>query len=106
MEQLAPLRQRPEASAILSDIDGTLAPIVRDPDAATVPADAREVLRALAERYALVGCLSGRSALEARRIVGLDQLAYAGNHGFEMLVPGAEEPALDAAVLGRESIAR
>src|SRR4051812_46989681 len=103
---IAPLRERPDASAILSDIDGTLAPIVQDPGAAAVPDDAREVLAALAERYALVGCLSGRDALEARRIVGLSELAYAGNHGFEMLRPGDDAPALEASVRDREHLAR
>jgi trehalose 6-phosphate phosphatase len=105
-ELVAPLRERPDASAILSDIDGTLAPIVQDPSAAAVPDDARVVLAALAERYALVGCLSGRGALEARRIVGLRQLAYAGNHGFELLAPGADAPVLDSSVEGREVLAR
>src|SRR4051812_11971624 len=105
-ELIAPLRERPEASAVLSDVDGTLAPIVQDPGAAAVPDDAREVLAALSERYALVGCLSGRGALEARRIVGLSELAYAGNHGFELLAPGADQPVLDETVRGREDRAR
>ncbi len=39
-------------------------------------------------RYGLVGCLTGRRALDARRIVGVEEIAYAGNHGFEMLRPG------------------
>jgi len=105
-ELIAPLRERPEASAVLSDVDGTLAPIVQDPGAAAVPDDAREVLAALAERYGLVGCLSGRGALEARRIVGLSELAYAGNHGFELLAPGEDAPALDSSVQGREGLAQ
>jgi trehalose-phosphatase len=105
-ELIAPLRERPGASAVLSDIDGTLAPIVQDPAAAAIPDEARKVLAELAERYAVVGCLSGRPAAEARRIVGLDQLSYAGNHGFELLAPGAKEPVLDEAVRGREDRAR
>jgi len=103
---LAPLRQAPRSSAVLCDVDGTLAPIVADPSAAAVPADAREVLRALARRYALVGCISGRRALDARSIVGVEELAYAGNHGLELLEPGADEPILDPAVSENAGAAR
>ncbi|MGA8219173.1 MAG: trehalose-phosphatase [Solirubrobacterales bacterium] len=95
---LLPLRRDPAHSAVLTDVDGTIAPIVHDPVDAAVPERTRDLLRALAERYALVGCLSGRRALEARRIVGLDELAYSGNHGFELLLPGEEvrpDPSLD-----------
>ena len=34
-------------------------------------------------------------------MVGLEELAYAGNHGLELLPPGAEEPSLDPAVADR-----
>jgi trehalose-phosphatase len=71
-----------------------------------VPDATREALRALSGRFALVGCLSGRRALEARRIVGLDELVYAGNHGFELLRPGEDEPRADPALRGRERAAR
>ncbi|HSC20700.1 MAG TPA: trehalose-phosphatase, partial [Solirubrobacterales bacterium] len=60
---LGPLREEPGRSAILTDVDGTLAPIVERAEEATVPAAAREVLARLSERYALVGCISGRQAL-------------------------------------------
>jgi trehalose 6-phosphate phosphatase len=99
---LAPLREDPGRSAILTDVDGTIAPIVTDPAAAAVPEPTRELLRSLAERYALVGCLSGRRALDARRVVGLDQLAYSGNHGFELLLPGEDEVRPDPSLDGHE----
>jgi trehalose 6-phosphate phosphatase len=96
---LAPLKNDPAGSAILTDIDGTIAPIVLDPSAAVVPEHTRELLRTLAGRYALVGALSGRRARDARRIVGLEDLAYSGNHGFELLLPGDNkvrpDPSLD-----------
>lgn len=98
-ELLAPLRERPERAAVLTDVDGTIAPIAERPELAEVPGRARALLAALAERYALVGAISGRRALDARRMVGLDQLAYSGNHGFELLLPGDSEarpdPSLD-----------
>jgi trehalose 6-phosphate phosphatase len=100
---IAPLRERPERSAVLSDVDGTLAPIVQDPSEAAVPAETRDLLRALAERYALVACLSGRRALDARRVVGVDELAYSGNHGFELLLPGESEVRPDPSLDGHEA---
>jgi len=100
--RLAPLRDEPERAAILTDVDGTLAPIVERAEEATVPVAAREALAALSERYALVGCISGRRAEEARRLVGLDSLAYAGNHGLELLLPGDRSPQPDPSVAGRE----
>jgi trehalose 6-phosphate phosphatase len=91
---LEPLRADPAASAILCDIDGTLAPIVDDPEAAVVPPEATAVLADLARRYRLVACVSGRRASAARRMVGLDQLTYAGNHGLELLGPDDSTPHL------------
>lgn len=99
---IASLREHPDRSAILTDVDGTIAPITTDPADATVPDGTRELLRLLAERYALVGCLSGRRALDARRVVGLDGLAYSGNHGFELLLPGDTEVRPDPSLDGHE----
>jgi trehalose 6-phosphate phosphatase len=97
-EVVAPLRGDPDASALLFDIDGTLAPIVPDPEDAAVPEETRQVLRRLAGRYALVACVTGRRALEARWIVGVEEVVYSGNHGLELLRPGADEPELDPAI--------
>jgi trehalose 6-phosphate phosphatase len=99
---IAPLREDPDRSAVLTDVDGTIAPIVADPAEAGVPEETRRVLRELAKRYALVGCLSGRRALDARRVVGLDELAYSGNHGFELLLPGDDEVRPDPSLDGHE----
>jgi trehalose 6-phosphate phosphatase len=99
---LAPLRDHADRSAVLTDVDGTIAPITTDPAEATVPEGTRKLLRLLAERYALVGCLSGRRALDARRVVGLDELAYSGNHGFELLLPGDTDVRPDPSLDGHE----
>jgi trehalose 6-phosphate phosphatase len=100
---LEPLRADPSRAAILTDVDGTLAPIVERAGEATVPTAAREVLARLSERFGLVGCVSGRRAEEARRLVGLDRIAYAGNHGLELLLPGDEAPRPDPSLAGRET---
>lgn len=99
------LRADPGRTAILTDVDGTLAPIVERPEQAAVPERARQLLAELSGRFALVGCISGRRALEARRLVGVERLAYAGNHGLELLLPGEERPRLDASLRGAEDAA-
>jgi trehalose 6-phosphate phosphatase len=96
------LHTEPARAAILTDIDGTLAPIVDRPEQATLDPRTIVLIKRLADRYRLVGCISGRRAEEARRLVRIDGIAYAGNHGLEMLVPGRDGPRLDPAVLGHE----
>jgi trehalose 6-phosphate phosphatase len=105
-ELLEPLRRDPGGAAILLDVDGTIAPIVDRPDDAAVPDETRELLRELAGRYGLVAGVSGRPALDARRIVGLDEIAYSGNHGFELLLPGESEPHPDPSLDGHDEDAR
>jgi len=90
VEPLALLAAEPERAALFFDVDGTLAPIVGDPAAARVPAATRAQLERLADRYALLACVTGRPSAVARRIVGLQQLTYVGEHGLE-LEPEAKE---------------
>lgn len=85
---IARLAEAPERAALLLDVDGVLAPIVDVPHEATVPEETRAELRRLHARYALVACISGRAGPDARRVVGLDELVYVGEHGLE-LVPEA-----------------
>lgn len=74
---------------MLLDIDGTLAPIVRHAEDAHVPEATRTLLIEIAKRYGVVGCISGRRAGTARQIVAIGSIAYVGNHGGELLRPGA-----------------
>jgi trehalose 6-phosphate phosphatase len=83
-ELLRQLAAEPEQAAVLLDVDGTLAPIVPRPEDARVPEATRAELRRLASRYALVGCLSGRTGEDARRVVGVDGIVYVGAHGLEL----------------------
>jgi trehalose 6-phosphate phosphatase len=107
LQQLVePLREARAESAVLLDVDGTLAPIVEDPAQASVPEPTRAALRKLAGSFALVACVSGRRSLEARRLVGVEELTYAGNHGLEVLAPGEQEAALDASLGNRANAAR
>ena len=97
-ELLAPLRADPAAAAVLLDIDGTLAPIVRHASDAAVPEQTRMTLIELARRYRTVACVSGRSAAVARQMVAIGSIAYIGNHGSELLAPGSREAIVDPEV--------
>jgi trehalose-phosphatase len=69
------------------DYDGTLVPIRRRPDLASLRPERRAELARLG-RKALVGIVSGRPVDELRRIVGVPGLAYIGNHGLEIRAKG------------------
>ena len=94
---LARLAEKPGATAVLLDVDGTLAPIVARPEDAVVPDKTRGLLERLAARYALVACVSGRPGDEVAQLVGVDGVVYIGEHGLE-LDPRADEwaPAIAA----------
>jgi len=67
------------------DFDGTLAPIVDQPDTAQMPQETRRVLRNLASREKVsLAIISGRPLSDLRTRVGLRNLIYAGNHGLEI----------------------
>jgi trehalose-phosphatase len=103
---LEPLRAEPAKAAILTDFDGTLAPIVERADEVALPDGARGILLRLIDRYAMVGAISGRRAADVRDRMGLDGLAYAGNHGLELMMPGENAPRPDPSVGGREGDTR
>lgn len=94
---LAPLLADPAQAAVLLDIDGTLAPIVEYASDARVPEPTRQLLAAIARRYRLVACVSGRRASEARALVCIGTITYLGSHGAELLRAGWMEPQLDRA---------
>ncbi len=97
MDPLTPFRADPGNSAILLDIDGTLAPIAPHPSGAAVPPATLAILTALVARYGLVGCISGRAAADARRLVPIAGLVFAGNHGLEIDLGSGVELAAEAA---------
>ena len=97
-QALEPLRADPASAAILLDIDGTLAPIVEFAADANVPEQTRHLLIAIARRYGMVACVSGRRASEARAMVSVGTISYIGSHGAELLRAGWTEPVLDPLV--------
>jgi trehalose 6-phosphate phosphatase len=103
---LAPLRERPAESALFLDFDGTLAPIVERPEEARLLDGVTPLLEELAGRMGLVAFLSGRPIGQLQAMVGLDQLAYAGNHGMELRRRGEEAAVADEAAAQVPAIQR
>ncbi|MDQ0991570.1 trehalose-phosphatase [Streptomyces sp. V3I7] len=88
-EGLAALLARPRRAVIGLDFDGTLAPIVADPDQARAHPDAVPALAALAPKVASVAVVTGRPAGVAVRnggfagVPGLEHLVVLGHYGAE-----------------------
>ena len=72
--------------AVFLDYDGTLTPIVARPDQALLADERRNTLRELAKCYP-VAIVSGRDLRDVRELVGLEELIYAGSHGFDIAGP-------------------
>ena len=91
---------------IALDYDGTLTPIVERPELAILSDDMRSAVTALANRCT-VAVISGRDLNDVKDLVGIDNLFYAGSHGFDISGPAGRRiasqqgseflPALDRA---------
>lgn len=67
------------------DYDGTLTPIVQNPDNAFMPQKTKEILRCLLKNPCLrVAIISGRALKDIKNKIGLEGIIYAGNHGLEI----------------------
>ena len=64
--------------------DGTLAPIVDNPDEAVMTDEMRETLKRLSE-VCTVSIISGRTRETIESMIGIDGLVYAGSHGIDIL---------------------
>jgi trehalose 6-phosphate phosphatase len=62
-----------------------------------VPKELRELLWRLSQMYRVVAGVSGRTTEDALRLVGLEEVVYYGNHGFEVLRGGEIEIVPEAA---------
>ena len=72
---------------VFLDYDGTLTPIVEASDAAVLAAPMRAAIARLA-RHAPVAVVSGRAREKVREFVAVENLYYAGSHGFDIDGPG------------------
>lgn len=73
------------------DVDGTIAPIVRDPDKATIPDDTLAVLKVLASTPSTeLALITGRDLDSLSRMEQLDGIWRAVEHGGLVLAPGQQ----------------
>ncbi|RDX65332.1 putative trehalose-phosphate phosphatase G, partial [Mucuna pruriens] len=75
--------------AIFLDYDGTLSPIVDDPDCAFMSESMRTTVRSVA-KYFPTAIISGRSRDKVFDLVKLSELYYAGSHGMDIIGPVSE----------------
>ncbi|XP_040581786.1 uncharacterized protein [Lepeophtheirus salmonis] len=77
---------------LLLDYDGTLTPIVSHPDLAVIPPETKAILERLSHRKdVFIAIISGRSVSNAKKMVGLEGITYAGNHGLEISYPDGSQ---------------
>jgi trehalose 6-phosphate phosphatase len=95
----ARLARRAREVALCLDFDGTIAPIVDDPEAARPPPGVVELLGRLATRYAAVALISGRPATYLAEHVGAPRVRYLGLYGLQEIRDGRVQvdPRLEAA---------
>jgi trehalose 6-phosphate phosphatase len=80
-----------ERLGILTDFDGTIAPLTIRPGDAAISESARLALEALVERLPLVGVMSGRALFDLRSKIDLPHLLYIGSHGLAWWYDGIDE---------------
>ncbi|KAK6135347.1 hypothetical protein DH2020_030907 [Rehmannia glutinosa] len=71
---------------VFLDYDGTLSPIVNDPDRAFMSDPMRSAVREVAMHFP-TAIISGRSRDKVYEFVKLDEVYYAGSHGMDIMVP-------------------
>jgi len=82
--------------SVFLDFDGTLSPIVDDHREARIPEETRVAVARLAERCP-VAVISGRDLADVRARVGIEDVIYAGDHGFDIAGPDGLEARPEAA---------
>jgi trehalose 6-phosphate phosphatase len=86
--RLLPVLKDPPIALFL-DFDGTLSPIVGDPECAVLPGETRDTLLRISRLpKTRLAVISGRSLSDIKKRVGIRGIAYAGNHGLELEGPG------------------
>jgi trehalose 6-phosphate phosphatase len=88
---------------LITDMDGTLSPIVDVPDEARVTPQNLELLAELKTGLTLTAVISGRAAEDVYDRIRLPGLVYIGNHGMEVWQEG-EVSVSPAAAAYRENL--
>ncbi len=71
---------------VFLDYDGTLTPIVSRPEEAVLSEEMRRTVKSLSQ-YFTVAVISGRDLPDVRERMQIDQIFYAGSHGFDIAGP-------------------
>jgi trehalose 6-phosphate phosphatase len=87
-DALLPLVRDADSAALFVDFDGTLAPIVADPDRARPLPEARAALQRLAVLVARVAVVSARPAAFLADALDVEGVELAGVYGLERVVAG------------------
>ncbi|MCM8787358.1 MAG: trehalose-phosphatase [Candidatus Omnitrophica bacterium] len=70
------------------DYDGTLTPIAKTPQEATLLPETKKLLRRLIKnRYCQLAIISGRALKDIKKKIGINRVIYAANHGLEIEGP-------------------
>jgi len=72
--------------ALFLDYDGTLTPIVSDPEKALLSDKNKQAITKLAQIIP-VAVISGRDRANVASKIGIDKLIYAGSHGYDITGP-------------------
>jgi trehalose 6-phosphate phosphatase len=93
------LVERAHEVALCLDFDGTLSPVVDDPQAARPLRGVVELLEPLARRFAAVAIISGRPAPYLAEHVAATGVRYLGQYGLQEMYEGEAraDPRLEAA---------
>lgn len=90
VETLSSLRNTMAAQNLFLflDYDGTLAPIEDSPEKALLPKTTKKVLEEFTQDpRCRVSIVSGRALSDIKKLIGLEKIAYVGNHGLEIDAP-------------------
>ena len=73
---------------LVSDVDGTLSPLVEVPGQATISLSCRAVLHRLVPHLAVAAAISGRPVEQVRAMLQVEGMVYLGNHGLQRWAQG------------------
>lgn len=84
LDKITDQLQNSPVTVLMLDFDGTLAPIVKNPQATKLPGETKKLLIKLSKKQGFyLAIISGRSLKDLKKKVGLNSIIYGGNHGLE-----------------------
>lgn len=103
-DAVAYLAARPQATGLVLDFDGTLAPIVADPTRSGLPAATAQTLAWLSKRLGAVAIVSGRPASYLAEQVAIPGVRLFGLYGLETADAGGRVEARPQAEAWRDAV--